>query len=263
MFPASPMALRLRARGIPVFRRVESATVGLGRLAPPASSRPADPPTDQSAAVDYWAARQRLAAAGVEFPAALLVRDEDAVVQASQRLHAPWVLKANGVLHKSDAGGVRLGIETVADLVAAYREMVARLAPDGCVVEELAVAADGVELIVGARRDPHFGPVVMVGIGGIFTELLDDLQVDLAPIDQTRAAAMLSRLRGAGLLTGARGRSPVDLDAAARLIVAVGDITASDPDIGELEINPVLVTPAGTLALDARIINEEPDADRE
>jgi acyl-CoA synthetase (NDP forming) len=263
MFPMSPMANRLRARRVPVFRRVESATVGLGRLAPAGPPLRTDPPTHRAAAADYWTARQRLAAAGVAFPAAELVRDEAAVVEAAQRLRAPWVLKANGLLHKSDAGGVRLGLGTVNDLVSAYREMVARLAPDGCVVEELADATGGVELIVGARRDPHFGPVVMVGIGGIFTELLDDIQVALAPIDPVRAKALVGTLRGAGLLTGARGRSPVDLDAAVRLIVAVGDIATADPTIAELEINPVLVTPAGALALDARIVYEEPDADRE
>ena len=263
MFPTSPMADRLRARGLAVFRRVESATVGLGRLAPAGTARRADLPVpDHAAAVDYWTARQRLAAAGVPFPSARLVRDEAALIEAARRLPAPWVLKANGLLHKSDAGGVRLGLATVTDLVAAYRELVTLLAPDGCVVEVLADATAGVELIVGARRDPHFGPVVMVGIGGIFTELFDDVQVDLAPFDLPRASALIGRLRGVGLLTGARGRPPVDVAAAAHLIVAVGDIVAAQPDIAELEINPLLVTPAGALALDARIIPEEPDADR-
>jgi acyl-CoA synthetase (NDP forming) len=261
MFPSSPMADALRAGGIPAFRRVESAILGFGRLAPTREKSPVAMTPPVATAGDYWSARRLLSDAGVRFPPAIAVSDPVSLSVAAQQLRPPWVLKANGLLHKSDAGGVRLGITDIADLRAAYLE-VDRLAPAGCVVEEMADTTDGVELIVGIRRDPSFGPVAMIGIGGVFTELLADSQVDLAPLDPSQVTARLDRLRGAGLLRGARGRPPVDLDAASRLIALVTQIAVARPDIAELEVNPVLVTPTGALALDARINYEEPDGDR-
>jgi acyl-CoA synthetase (NDP forming) len=268
MFPDGPVAGALRAHGIPVFRRAESATVGLGRLAPGAWTGRAgpDPPpvppitaaaalatATAAAATDYWPARQLLAAAGVPFPAAMLVTSRPGLEAAARQLRPPWVLKATGLLHKSDAGGVRMGLNDVGELAASYDDLVHGISPAGCVLEETAEAAGGVELIAGLRRDPQFGLIAMVGIGGIYTELLADAQVGLAPLTPGQILAMLSRLRGAALLTGARGRPPLDIEAAARLIALVTKVAAEHPEITELEVNPVLVTTAGALALDARI----------
>jgi acetate---CoA ligase (ADP-forming) len=266
LFPQGPVAAALRAHGIPVFRRVESATVGLGRLAPGArpgctvpDPRPAPATTAARAAAttaagnDYWSARQLLATAGVPFPAAMLVAGRAGLDIAAGRLRPPWVLKANGLPHKSDAGGVRMGLRDVSELATAYDDLVRRLAPVGCVLEETAEAAGGVELIAGVRRDPHFGPVAMVGIGGVYTELLADVQVGLAPLAPGQVLAMLSRLRGAALLTGARGRPRLAIEAAAQVIALVCEVAAEHLEIAELEVNPLLVTTAGALALDARV----------
>src|SRR5690606_22605788 len=135
------------------------------RTAPhiPAVPAPAAPLTDG----DYWTARELLRHGGLEFPAARPVRTEDEAAAAAAAIGGPVVLKAMGLLHKSDAGGVALGLTDEASVRAAHADMTRRLAPPGYCVEAMADLRDGVELIVGVRRDPRFGPVALVGLGGI------------------------------------------------------------------------------------------------
>src|SRR4029077_11882109 len=128
----------------------------------------------------------------------------------------PYVLKALGLLHKSDAGGVVVGIGSREELFDAPHECATSLTQPSSSVEEMADLRDGVELIVGARWDPRFGPTVLVGMGGTATEVLRDVQVALAPVDEDEAARMLGRLRTAPLLGEHRGRPAVDVAAAAR-----------------------------------------------
>jgi hypothetical protein len=132
--------------------------------------------------------------------------------------------------------------------------MARRLDPPGYCVEAMADTAGGVELIVGVRRDPRFGPVALVGLGGIFTEVLRDVRLALAPVRAAEAEELLTRLSAAPLLCGVRGRPAVDLAAAARAVEAVTAVAAAHPEITELEVNPLLATPRGCLGLDARIV---------
>jgi acyl-CoA synthetase (NDP forming) len=118
----------------------------------------------------------------------------------------------------------------------------------------MAPLADGVELIVGARRDPRFGPTVLVGTGGVHAEALADVAVALAPVEPDEAEKLLRSLRSAALLSGVRGRPPVDVGAAARAASALSHLAARSPWIDEIEINPLLVTPYGALGLDARLV---------
>jgi acyl-CoA synthetase (NDP forming) len=111
----------------------------------------------------------------------------------------------------------------------------------------------GVEVAVGAVRDPVFGPVVMVGIGGIWVEVLADVAFAMAPLHRAEARDLLAGLRGAALLTGARGADPVDLDALADVVVAAGDLLLAHPGITELDLNPVLATRDGAVAVDWKI----------
>jgi succinyl-CoA synthetase beta subunit len=115
----------------------------------------------------------------------------------------------------------------------------------------------GVELIVGARWDPRFGPTVLVGMGGTATEVLRDVLVALAPVDEAGATRMLERLRTAALLHEHRGRPAVNIAAAARTVARLSEYAAAHPEIAELEINPLLVTPSGATALDARIVKHQ------
>ncbi len=166
----------------------------------------------------------------------------------------PLVLKATGRLHKSEGGGVVVGLADRDAVRAAYADLVARLAPPAVSVEAMADLADGVELIVGSVRDPKFGSVVMVGLGGVLTEVLGDTACAIAPVSVDAARELLLSLQGAPVLLGARGRAPVDLDALAELVARVSRLAAAHPELVELELNPVLASPAGVLALDARVV---------
>jgi acyl-CoA synthetase (NDP forming) len=255
--PASPASEVLRAAGVPVHRDVDRACAALAGLVLPRSDglaeelpRPAPPVTEAS----YDAARALFAEAGVAFPAWRVVTDDAGLEAALAELAFPVVLKAVGRLHKSDAGGVVLGLADADAARAAYADLLARLAPPAVSVEEMAGRDGGVELIVGAVRDPKFGPVVMVGLGGVLTEVLDDTTCAIAPVSVGAAERLLRSLRGAPLLLGVRGRPPVDLRALAEAVVLVSRVAAAHPELVELELNPVLAGPGGAVALDARIV---------
>ncbi len=188
------------------------------------------------------------------------MRTPEQALAAAGELGYPVVVKAVDALHKSDAGGVVVGIADPAALVEAVHDLTGRLAPEALSVERMAPLHEGVELIVGARVDPRFGPVAMVGLGGIYTEVFGDVAVDLAPVDAAAAERLLRSLRGAALLTGTRGRPPLDIAAAAAVAATLSRLAAARPDVAEIEINPLLVTPTGAVALDARVILREEGA---
>jgi acyl-CoA synthetase (NDP forming) len=123
--------------------------------------------------------------------------------------------------------------------------------------------AIGIEVIIGGLRDPQFGPTVLVGVGGVFVEAIDDVALGLAPLNREDAHSLLTGLRGYPVLTGARGADPVDLDALAAVICAVGDLLVAAPEIAELDLNPVLAGTDGCVAVDWRILVENPPAQDE
>ncbi|MCF6472072.1 CoA-binding protein [Nonomuraea sp. MG754425] len=192
-----------------------------------------------------------LAEAGVPVPRGVVVRGDDFL--AARELAGPLVLKAfgPGLTHKSEAGAVALGLayEELGPVAAGMRE---RLEPAGFLVEEQ--AAPGVELIVGLVRDPAFGPVLLTGLGGVWTEALRDTALRLCPVAEPDARRMLASLRGAALLDGWRGGPPVDVDAVVKLLMAVGGPGGlwERLELGEFELNPVIAGPSGVIAVDAR-----------
>lgn len=173
------------------------------------------------------------------------------------QLTEPLVLKAFGpsLLHKSDVGAVAMGL-TRAEIPDAVAAMTARLpaVPEGFLVQEQAPA--GVELIVGVVRDPGFGPVLLAGLGGIWTEALRDTALRLCPVSETDARRMLASLRGSPLLYGYRGAPAVDMDAVVKVLLAVGGEGGlwERMDLGEFELNPLIATPTGAIAVDARYV---------
>jgi succinyl-CoA synthetase beta subunit len=182
---------------------------------------------------------------------------------AAQELGYPVVLKALGLLHKSDAGGVVVGIESEAGLAAALTDMATRLSPEGYAVERTAPIGEGIELIVGARREARFGPIALVGMGGVLAEILRDMVVALAPVEADVAEALLHELRGSVLLTGVRGRPPLAIAAAAHALAVLSTVAARHPEIAEIEVNPLLVTETDAVGLDARLVlsgREDDDA---
>jgi acyl-CoA synthetase (NDP forming) len=256
IFPTSPTAAVLRAAGIPVHRHVDRAATVLAGLreeplrpveVQPTAARPVADPS-------YDAARALFAEAGLAFPAARTVRSRGELRDAFAATGFPVVLKALGRVHKSEGGGVVLGLVDEPAALAAYDDLVARLRPPAVSVEAMAAGPDGVELIVGCLRDRTFGPVVMVGLGGIHAEVLADSACALAPVGADQARAMLLSLRGAPLLTGARGRAPVDLGSVADAVSLVSRVAAAHPELAEVEVNPLLAGPGGVVALDARLV---------
>jgi acetate---CoA ligase (ADP-forming) len=265
MYHDTPTTLALRAGGVPVYPSIEAAAGALAglRSRPEAAGAPPLPPRESGAIEPgYFGSRALLADAGITFVPARRVRTAAEAEAAAAELGYPVVVKAVDALHKSDGGGVLVGIADAAALRSALEGLIGRLAPTELSVERMAPIHDGIELIVGARRDPRFGPVAMVGLGGIHAEVFGDVAVDLAPIGPATAERLLRSLRGAPLLLGSRGRAALDIAAAATVAARLSHLAAARPDVAEIEINPLLVTPTGAVALDARVIrHEEGDAD--
>lgn len=258
----SPAVRSMRAQAVPTLhtidsvarsvdlaaRLVESSGVGLRPAAEAAGSGAAGAPAD------YLVARELVASYGVTYPAAAAVTSVAEAGTAASRLRAPYVLKAGWIEHKTEEGAVVVGLPDVQAVTAAFTEMHARLGEGDYVLEELDRQGDVVELIVGARRDASFGPVVLVGLGGVHAELHKDVQVALAPVDESHARTMIRSLKSSPLLEGWRGRPPVDVDSAARAIAAVSRLVAERPDVLEAEVNPLRVGPEGSVAVDALVI---------
>lgn len=267
MYPSLAAALAFRAESIPVYREIESAVESLARITRlgteprtgvPGLPSPAAPITGGDG---YFEARELLASGGVPFGPARRVTTLDEALACAAGLGYPVVLKALGLLHKTDAGGVVLGIDSPEALERSFSQLTTSLSPEAYSVERMAPLADGVELILGSRRDPRFGPIALAGIGGLYAELLADVAVALAPIDEAGARELLRSLRGAPLLLGARGRQPLAVDAAASALAAVSRTAAEHPEIAEIEVNPLLVTAHGVLGLDARFVLEKGGSD--
>lgn len=259
MAPDSAASKTLWESGIPAFGSVESAVgslAGLARLR--AVGREPITPTIAHPAValrpGYWAARELLADMGVSFPSGRVVHSADALADVSDQLSAPFVLKAGWLEHKSEVGGVVVGISDHTQLRDQFEDMYARLGEGAYVVEEQDTRRHAVEILVGARRDPDLGPVIVVGAGGTEAEMHQDVTVEVAPVSARTAIDMLDRLRCASLLHGWRGRPAVAIDDLAELISAVSQLISARPDIAEIELNPVRVAPDAALAVDALVI---------
>ncbi|MBI2081600.1 MAG: acetate--CoA ligase family protein [candidate division NC10 bacterium] len=187
-------------------------------------------------------------------------RDAAEAAAAAQAIGFPVALKvvSPDVLHKSDAGGVRLDLRDAGAVRAAFEEVraaaravqpSARLA--GALVAEM--ARPGTEVIVGMTRDPQFGPSVMFGLGGIFVEVYRDVAFRIVPLEERDAREMIREVKGLPLLTGFRGRPPGDLDAIARILLRVSRLAEEHAEVAEVDLNPIVVHERGAVVLDARV----------
>ncbi|MFD9700405.1 acetate--CoA ligase family protein [Lentzea sp. NPDC059081] len=254
MRPDSAAVRTLRSGGVPVQHTIERAMAALGDAARLGAlerrSRPVGS-TVPLAAVPYrpgyLAARDVLSF--VRFPRAHAVTSVADV--RSTPLTGPYALKVDWLAHKSEQGGVRIN---VSDPVPAFEDLHATFGAGTYVLEEMDTRPGAVELIIGARHDHSFGPVVLVGAGGIHAELFNDTAVELAPVDTATAHDMLARLVCAPLLSGWRGAPAPDVAALAEVIVRISEMIAARPDLAEVELNPVRVGPDGVLAVDALVI---------
>ncbi|BBY62839.1 acetate--CoA ligase family protein [Mycolicibacterium helvum] len=257
-------AKRLRSNGIPVLEGTRSGIAALGHLACWPAPVSAEAPAIDGERAQRWASR--LAQPGWDAPTAFaLLADYSIPVTRSRTAHDvagalaaaaavgyPVALKTQGSEHKSDVGGVVLGIPDADSLGAAYLEMASRL---GSGVNVDAMAPSGVEISLGVVRDANFGPLVVVAAGGTLVELLADRAVACAPVSREAAMALLRSLHTAPLLAGWRGAPPVDVDALADAIVGFSQLAI---ELGEhldaAEANPVIASAAGVVAVDALVI---------
>jgi acyl-CoA synthetase (NDP forming) len=199
-------------------------------------------------------ARALLEAYGVSFPRERLVATVEEALSAAGEIGYPLVVKTARpeVLHRTEAGGVILGVTDGAALTRAVRVLEARLGPGLLLMQE--EVPQGLELLVGGRRDVTFGPTVLVGLGGVLAELLRDVSIGLAPLAPGAARALLAEGRRATLLRGFRGGAPVDESRLADVIVGVGDLLADHPPIVELDLNPLIASGGRLVAVDALVV---------
>jgi len=213
--------------------------------------------------LDELSGKQLLAQFGVTVPKSVIVQAGESLGAKLQALQGPYVVKvmSQDILHKSDVGGVRVRMKDAAGVEGAIRDMlerpeIAKARLDGFLVEEMAPA--GQELVIGALRDPQFGPLVMVGLGGIFVEVLKDVAFRICPIERIDALEMLDELKGQALLDGARGQAAVSREAIVDMLLRIGGekglLMALSDEIAEADINPLIVSSQGAVAVDARFI---------
>lgn len=263
----------LRAADIPFQRSPEAAVRAMARLTAYGQAlstaerrvreAPDAPPLPAGGRLIEYRGKEWLAAAGIPTPAGALARDLAEARRVAGQIGYPLVLKAQAanLSHKSEAQGIVLNIGDDAALAAGWKRLhtnLARTAPDlaldGVLVERM--AGHGVEMAVGARRDQQWGSALMVGLGGIWIETLNDVRLMPADLDEVAIVAEIGKLRGAKLLRGARGAEPADIPALAQAVARIGALIRATPAIQEIDVNPLLVygVGRGVLALDALIV---------
>ena len=210
-------------------------------------------------------AKQLLAEAGIPVTETRLAPTRDEAVQQAGELGYPVALKivSPQITHKSDVGGVKLGLANAEEVAAAFDEIVAaaKAADPKATIEGVSVqrmAEPGVEVITGMTTDPQFGPVLMFGLGGVLVEVLKDVAFRVVPLTKRDAGQMIREIQGFPLLEGHRGRQPADLEALESLLLQLSSFIEAHPEIAELDLNPVFAYPNGALAVDARVALAEP-----
>jgi len=210
-------------------------------------------------------AKKMLAKAGIKVAETLLATSKKEAVQMSEQVGFPVVLKVVSldIIHKSEAGGVKVNLQTAAEIEKAYDDILASAAKkcpaakiQGIAVQHMAPA--GTEVIIGMTKDSQFGATLMFGLGGIFVELLKDVSFRVVPLSKLDASEMIKEIKGYNLLTGFRGQPAVDIGALEEMLLQVSQFIESNPQISELDLNPVLAYTKGAIAVDARINVEEP-----
>ena len=270
-----------RAAGIPFFRSPERALRALARLTTygrsveRARTRQAvvpivPPPLTGGGTLTEYASKRYIAKLGIQIPTGMLVGNLLDATEAAAAIGFPVALKlqAAALPHKSDVGAVLLGINDDTQLAHAWAKLqqvgsrYPDLAIDGVLVE--AMAPRGLEMIVGARRDPDWGPVTLVGLGGVWAEALHDVRVLPVDLDLEAISEEIGKLRGAPLLRGMRGEAARDVAALATTVQRIGSLLAAQPEIQEIDLNPVTVygVGEGVLALDALIVTNTPNGRR-
>jgi acetate---CoA ligase (ADP-forming) subunit beta len=210
--------------------------------------------------------KQVLEKSGINIVKAELAASATEAVAISKKLGFPVVLKVASpdIVHKSDIGGVKVGLNNATQVTKAYKEIMAAVKKKqpkakihGVSVQPMAKA--GVEVIIGMTKDAQFGPVLMFGLGGILVEILKDVSFRIVPLEKKDAKEMIRDIKGYPVLEGYRGQPPSDVAALENMIMKISAFVEKNPEIKELDLNPVFAYSKGAVAVDARVVLE-PDA---
>ncbi len=208
-------------------------------------------------------AKELLKDAGIPVTETKLAATKDEAISIAKEMGFPVALKVASVdvVHKSDAGGVKLGLANAAQVGKAYSEIMASIKKgfpnakiQGVSVQQM--ARKGIEVIIGMSKDPQFGPVIMFGLGGVLVEVLKDVSFRIVPLTRVDARDMIQEIKGYPILKGVRGQEPADVPALEQLIVKVSRFVEKHPEVKELDLNPIFAYKDGAVAVDARIILE-------
>jgi acyl-CoA synthetase (NDP forming) len=209
-------------------------------------------------------AKQLLKGAGISVVDTRLATSKEKAVAIAKELGFPVVMKIASVdvVHKSDAGGVKLGLKTAVQVGKAYDDIMKSIKAafpnakiDGVSVQKM--ARTGVEVIIGMSKDAQFGPVLMFGLGGVLVEILKDVAFRIVPLVKRDAKEMIREIKGFPLLQGYRGSEPVDVENLENMLLRVSEFIEKTPDIKELDLNPIFAYKDGAVAVDARVILEK------
>jgi len=206
-------------------------------------------------------AKELLREYGIPLPDFRLVKNEDEVSKIASEIGFPLVMKivSPDIIHKSDSGGVKVGIKNEKEAKLAYQDIVFKAKKYNKKARISGVIAytmvpQGTEIIIGMMQDPHFGPVIMFGLGGIFVEILKDVSFRILPIKDRDAEEIITEIKGYKILKGVRGEPPKDVKAIKNLLLRISQLTLENPEINEIDLNPIFVFEKGLQVVDARII---------
>ena len=208
-------------------------------------------------------AKDILRAGGIPVVETVLAKSKEESQMLASNLGFPVVLKVCSphIVHKTDMGGVFLDLNNVEEVGNAYEKILKTVIAQypGADIKEVAVqkmVSEGVEVVVGMSRDPQFGPLIMFGLGGIFVEIMKDVSFRVVPLSEADAWEMISEIKGKALLEGVRGTSPVNKEALIDIIIKLSNLVEENPEMKELDINPLFVNSKDAIVADARIILE-------
>jgi acyl-CoA synthetase (NDP forming) len=208
--------------------------------------------------------KQLLGQAGINCNPTELATSAAEAISLSNQIGYPVALKiaSPDIIHKNDGGGVRLGLDTPEQVAEAYGEIfkkVSRQNPRASIqgISVQKMAPPGVAVIIGMSKDPQFGPVIMFGLGGLLVEIIEDISLRISPITKKDASEMIREVKGYKLLTGYRGQPAADIPALEDILLAVSDFVEKNPVVKEIDLNPVIASSDGAVAVDATVILEE------
>ena len=206
-------------------------------------------------------AKELLKEYGIPVPDFRLIKSEDEIIGLAKEISFPTVMKivSPDIIHKTDAGGVKIDIKTEKEARIAFQEIIfeakkynKKAKIFGVIVYSM--VPQGTEIIIGIMKDPNFGPVIMFGLGGIFVEVLKDISFRILPIEEIDAREMIAEIKGYEILKGVRGEGPKDIKAIKNLLLKISQLALENPEISEIDLNPVFVFEKGLQVIDARMI---------